>query len=146
MSEDASVEAGDYAHLIPPLHDWLGLRIESRGSSTVISMDLTDEVRGPAPGTVHGGILATLADVTCAITLADTFDIASERPATTDMHIRYFRQPKGGPITAEGRLVFRGRRLLSAECSIVDAERRELARATATYAIVTMEGLPDARA
>ena len=143
MSEDASIEAGDYAHLIPPLHDWLGLQIGTRGANTVITMELADHVRGPAPGTIHGGILATLADVTCAITLSGGFDIAVERPVTTDMHIRYFRQPKIGPITAEGRLVQRGRRLLSAECSIVDGEGRELARATATYMIVTMPGLPE---
>ena len=142
MSDDGEFEA-DLSSLIPPVHAWLGLQIELRGETTLVTMELTDEVRGPAPGTVHGGILATLADVTCALTLAGKFDISHERPATTDMHIRYYRQPKAGPITASGRLVYRGRRIISAECSIVDGESRELARATATFMIVQMEGLPE---
>ena len=72
-------------------------------------------------------------------TLRDT----TERPVTTDMHVRYLRQPKSGPITATARLVHRGRRILSTECSIVDGDGRDLVRATATYMIVTMQGLPD---
>ena len=142
MSDDGSFDA-DLSSLIPPVHGWLGLQIELHGETTVVTMQLTDEVRGPGPGTIHGGILATIADVTCALTLSGNFDIATERPATTDMHIRYYRQPKAGPITATGRLVFRGRRVLSAECSIVDGEDRELARATATFMIVTAPPLPE---
>ena len=143
MSDDAGFDESRYAQLVPPVHAWLGLQIVSVGETAVITVDLTDEIRGPAPGTIHGGILATLADVAAALTLSGAFDITKERPVTTDMHIRYFRQPKSGPITAEGRLVQRGRRLLSAECSVVDGEKRELARATATYMIVEMPGLPD---
>ena len=143
MTDDAGFDESLHAQLAPPLHGWLGLQIVSMGEKAVISLDLTDEIRGPAPGTIHGGILATLADVAAALTLSGAFDITKERPVTTDMHIRYFRQPKKGPITAEGRLVQRGRRLLSAECSVVDGEKRELARATATYMIVEMSGLPE---
>ena len=142
MPDDDTFDA-DLSALIPPVHDWLGLEIELRGEQAVVTLQLTDEVRGPAPGTIHGGILATLADVTAALTLSGNFDIAIERPVTTDMHIRYYRQPKSGPITATGRLVYRGRRILSAESSIVDGEGRELARATATFMIVQMQGLPE---
>ena len=142
MNDDDTFDA-DLSSLIPPVHDWLGLEIELRGETAVVTLQLTDEVRGPAPGTIHGGILATLADVTAALTLSGNFDITKERPVTTDMHIRYYRQPKGGPIIATGRLVYRGRRILSAESSIVDGTGRELARATATFMIVQMQGLPE---
>ena len=142
MNDDDTFDA-DLSSLIPPVHDWLGLEIELRGETAVVTLQLTDEVRGPAPGTIHGGILATLADVTAALTLSGNFDITKERPVTTDMHIRYYRQPKGGPIIATGRLVYRGRRILSAESSIVDGSGRELARATATFMIVQMQGLPE---
>jgi uncharacterized protein (TIGR00369 family) len=57
-------------------------------------------------------------------------------PVTTDLHIRYYRQPHAGPITAEANLVYRGRRLLSRECAVTDAENRVLARSTATYMLV----------
>lgn len=126
-----------------PFHAWLGLQLVEHGPTTIVSMDLTDDVRGAVPGTIHGGVLATLADVTSAMTLTGAFDIATERPVTTDMHVRYLRQPKSGPITATARLVHHGRRILSTECSIVDGENRDLVRATATYMIVTMQGLPE---
>jgi uncharacterized protein (TIGR00369 family) len=52
------------------------------------------------------------------------------------MHVRYYRQPQSGPLTAEATVVHRGRRLLSTECSVSDAANRVLARSTATYMIV----------
>ena len=140
---DDFIEAANEHFRSLPFHDWLGLRLIEHGPTTVVALDLTDEVRGAVPGTIHGGVLATLADVTSAMTLTGGFDIATQRPVTTDMHVRYLRQPKSGPITATARLVHHGRRILSTECSIVDGEGRDLVRATATYMIVTMQGLPD---
>ena len=50
---------------------------------------------------------------------------------TTDMHVRYYRQPRGGPLRAEAEMVLNGRTLLSAECSVLDAANRVLIRSTA---------------
>ena len=52
------------------------------------------------------------------------------------MHVRYYPQPQAGPIKAEARMVHRGRRLLSSECTVVDANDRALVRSTATYMLV----------
>jgi uncharacterized protein (TIGR00369 family) len=122
-----------------PLHSRMGLKVLQRQPKSVLTMELNDEVRGAVEGSVHGGMLATLADVTCAISLWGSYDADTHVPVTTDMHVRYYRQPRSGPITAVGQVVHRGRRLLSAECSIVDAEDRVLARSTATYMIVPNE-------
>lgn len=119
-----------------PLHRRMGLQISQIRPHCVVTMELSDEVRGSMPGTVHGGMLSTLADVTCATALWDSFDPSSEVPVTTDMHVRYYRQPRSGPVKAEGRVVHDGRRLRSVECSVVDGEDRILIRATATYMIV----------
>ena len=81
-------------------------------------------------------MLATFADVAAATALTRSVDNDKFIQVTTDMHIRYFRQPKGGPLTARATLVHRGRQILSAECVIHDAEGRDLARATATYMLV----------
>jgi uncharacterized protein (TIGR00369 family) len=99
-------------------------------------MELSDEVRGAFEGTIHGGILATMADVTCALSVGGSYDTNQEAPVTTDLHIRYYRQPVAGPLTANATLVHSGRRILTSECSIVDAQNRELARATATFMLV----------
>ena len=119
-----------------PLHRMMGLKVVQQESPSIVTMELNDELRGAAPGTVHGGMLATLADVTCALALSQTYDIFTEMPVTTDMHIRYYRQPRSGPLKAEGRLVHGGRRLRSVECAVLDTDDRTLIRATATYMMV----------
>ncbi len=136
MSDELTLEEAQQRYDVLPLHRFIGLQVKQWGSHSVLAIDLSSAAQGSAPGTIHGGILATLADVTCVSALRGAYDIDAEVPVTTDMHVRYLRQPKSGPITAESDLVFRGRRLLSSECSIVDGENRELARATATYMIV----------
>jgi uncharacterized protein (TIGR00369 family) len=119
-----------------PLHRLMGLNIVQQSSPSVVTMELSDQFRGAASGSVHGGMLATLADVTCALALTGTYDNFAEMPVTTDMHVRYYRQPRSGPLKAEGRLVHGGRRLRSVECAVVDADDRTLVRATATYMMV----------
>jgi uncharacterized protein (TIGR00369 family) len=126
-----------------PLHDRMGITVVQRGPETVMTMELSDDVRGGVPGTIHGGMLASFADAACAISLWGSYDPSTHVTVTTDMHVRYYRQPDGGPLTAEARRVHQGRRLLSSECSIYDARRRVLSRATATYMLVPAEGRID---
>jgi uncharacterized protein (TIGR00369 family) len=119
------------------LHDRMGITIVAiTEDSAEATMELSAETAGAAPGTVHGGMLATFADVTAALALTRSLNDQGLIQVTTDMHIRYFRQPKGGPLTARATVVHRGRLILSAECVICDAAGRDLARATATYMLV----------
>jgi len=118
-----------------PLHRQLGVKILQLRPTTVLSMELSDSVRGFYADSVHGGVLATFADIASATALWDSFERDSSIPVTTDMHIRYYRQPHGGPLTAEVHVVHEGRRLLSTECVVCDGEGRVLARTSATYAI-----------
>ena len=120
-----------------PLLGRMGIRIVQRKPTTILTMELSDEVRGHALGTVHGGMLATYADVSCGSALEGLFDPQSEVPATTELHVRYFRQPRTGPLMCETTVAHRGRRILSTGCSITDGQGRLLARASATYAIVS---------
>ncbi len=139
----AALEAGDLASATAHmrrhvrLHDRMGMTIVAIGDgSAVLTMELSEETAGAGPGTVHGGLLATFADATAAMAVTRAVDTTTHIQATTDMHVRYFRQPRSGPLKASATLVHRGRQILSAECVIVDAEERVLARATATYMVV----------
>lgn len=129
----ATYEAGEKAGHTPPLHRRMGLKLVQLSPTTMMTMELGDEVRGFTDGSVHGGLLAAFADVASAVSLWRSFDGTSEIPVTTDMHLRYYRQPRCGPLTAEATVVHAGRRLLSTECSVTDAAGRLLARSTATY-------------
>ena len=141
-----AAQAGDWAALTEllqriPLHEMMGLTIVDGGPPMVMTMELTDAVRGPIEGTVHGGMLATLADVASALSLRESLE-PTEIPVTTDIHLRYFRQPRGGPLTAVAKVIHHGRRLLGTECTITDNEDRVLARSTATFMVITA---PEAR-
>jgi uncharacterized protein (TIGR00369 family) len=117
-----------------PVHRLLGLNLLRRGTDSVtMTMELSDAVEGGGEGSIHGGILATFADAAAAVAIDNN---PGEVPVTTDLHVRYYRQPRSGPLTAEARVVHRGRRLLSTECVVTDPEQRVLARTTATYMIV----------
>lgn len=136
MTDNLDPDPGDEILRSVPVHALMGLGTVQRGSHTIMTMEMTDRVRGMAEGSVHGGILATLADVACSTSLWGAYDYPAEVPVTTDMHVRYFRQPRSGPIKADARLVHQGRRILSSECVVVDGQDRVLARSTATYMIV----------
>jgi uncharacterized protein (TIGR00369 family) len=136
MREGDLEAATEAARISAPLHDLMDLRITEHrpGDSAVVTMELNEAVRGSLEQPVHGGILATLADVTSAWALSGSY--SQGRPVTTDLHMRYYRQPRSGPITATATVVHNGRRLLSVECAVADAEDRVLTRSTATYMIV----------
>jgi uncharacterized protein (TIGR00369 family) len=77
-------------------------------------------------------MLATFADTAMAVALWDSHEPEVAVSVTTDMHLRYYRQPRSGPLSAEATDVHKGRRLLGTEFVVSDAEERVLARSTAT--------------
>jgi acyl-coenzyme A thioesterase PaaI-like protein len=109
------VEFDDEQLHLSPVHKRLGMSVvDFKPGFVVLSMPLSDEVRGVYEGTIT---------------------------VTTDMHVRYYRQPRGGPLRAEAEMVHHGRTLLSSECSVFDAESRVLIRSTATYTRISTQGL-----
>jgi acyl-coenzyme A thioesterase PaaI-like protein len=73
---DEAAELAEFNELMrsTPLHAHMDLQCLQHGPHTVMTMDLGDSVRGFAPGSVHGGMLATLADIASAMTLGSAFD------------------------------------------------------------------------
>ena len=110
--------------------------VYSRGEGAELVLGLRAESKHcNLRGAVHGGILATLADVACAAAIGP-FDYSTEIPVSTELHVRYFGQPQTSPLVAEAQIVHRGKRLIAAECVIRDADGRQVARASGTYVIV----------
>jgi uncharacterized protein (TIGR00369 family) len=119
-----------------PVHKRMQMNVDRVEPGTaIISMPLTEDVRGLFEGSIHGGMLATLADAASASCLDGVDDYNANFPVKTDIHVRYDRQPKGGPLVAEAKLVHGGRSMLSTECSVADAEGRVL-RTTSTFMLV----------
>lgn len=126
-------------YTVPPVQEFLGITFEVGG--TELELPLSDNARGWGP--VHGGVISLLADTCCALTVMTVIDEKREMPATTDIHVRYFRQPREGPLRAKGAVITRGSRTVAAECEIYDAQERLIAKATGSYTIFEFDKRTD---
>jgi uncharacterized protein (TIGR00369 family) len=87
-------------------------------------------------GTVHGGLAATLLDSCMGLAVHSTLDRGFGQ-TTLEFKISLVRAvtPETGLVRAEGRVVYRGRRIGTAEGRLTDAEGRILAHGTTTCLI-----------
>jgi uncharacterized protein (TIGR00369 family) len=86
-------------------------------------------------GVLHGGVTATLADVSVGMALAR--HLGRPRAGTTvEMKVNYLRPVAHGKITARSRLLKVGSRLCCGRVEIVDAEKRPVAAALVTFMIL----------
>jgi uncharacterized protein (TIGR00369 family) len=130
-----------------PLHELLGVPIDplagrsADGNKFRLELPLTEQLRGTAQA-VHGGVLASMIDIACGI-VAFTPELWERGavPVTTELHVRYFRQPGKGPLVVEAHARHKGKRLISVECTVTDGDGKELTCATATYMVVEGAGL-----
>ncbi len=86
-------------------------------------------------GTVHGGVLATLADSATGLAYRTVLEPGMTF-TTIQLQMTYLSPGRAGRLVARGRVVKRGRRTGYAEADIVDGEERLLARATALLAVM----------
>ena len=115
----------------------LGMRVEQIEVGTVsFSLDPRPDFANPM-GTVHGGVLATLLDtvVSCAVHSALT-DGAGY--ATVSLTTNYVRSvgTDAGTITGEGRVVHLGRRIATAEGTVMSSDGSLLVHGSATCLII----------
>ena len=122
----------------PLIRDW-NLVIEQvepgRARMTMVPGPFTSN----STGIVNGGVLASLADMACAMALSTEFD--GRMPfATSDLHIRYL-EPGRGPLTIEASVVRASSRSGVLECRIL-CEPHIVALATAQFVITNRPKVP----
>jgi uncharacterized protein (TIGR00369 family) len=116
----------------PLIRDW-GLRIVSvePGRAVLGLSPSVTTTNGPS-GVINGGVLATLADMACALALATHFD--GRMPfATSDLHIRYL-EPVDGPVSIEATVIRASPRSGVTECRLMCGSRI-MALCTANFII-----------
>jgi uncharacterized protein (TIGR00369 family) len=86
-------------------------------------------------GTLHGGILCDIADAAMGMAFASTL-APEESFATVELKINFFRPVWQARLTAEGRVVQRGRTMGYVECEITDEEKRLVAKAASTCTVL----------
>ncbi|HEX9286538.1 MAG TPA: PaaI family thioesterase [Thermoanaerobaculia bacterium] len=85
--------------------------------------------------TIHGGVLATLADTAVAFALSTNFD-GKMGFATADMTIHFLRRAKSD-LRARARIVKKGRRINVGEVEVVDSDDFLVARALTSFLLTT---------
>lgn len=119
----------------PPVGRTLGFRMLafSEGTSK-FEMDVDETFHNPM-GTVHGGIVVGLADSAMGMALVSTLD-DSETFTTLELKTNFVRPVYKGKLTAEGRLVHRGRTIAVAEAIVTDEKGKLVAKCTSTCIVL----------
>jgi len=100
----------------------------------VLKLPYREEISNGS-GTVHGGILATLADTAVAFALSTNFD-GKMGFATADLTIHFLARARAD-VWARARILKKGRRINVGDVDITDAAGRAVARALATFVLTT---------
>jgi len=84
-------------------------------------------------GYVHGGTLASIADVVMGVSCATL----GKRIVTTDMSISYIKNVCVGSIlTAVGEVISNGNNIMRGECKILDEQQQLLVQSQASYFVI----------
>ena len=93
-----------------------------------ITFDVNEMLMNPQ-GSLHGGIIATVMDISMGHLLNKTVG----KGATIELKIQYLRPVREGRVTCEGRFIKKGRSLSFMESRLSDQAGKLAAVATATW-------------
>ena len=86
-------------------------------------------------GTMHGGLIATLADTATGLAMLTALEPGTTH-LTTSLGVTFLAPGRAGIVTARGRVLKAGRRFGYAEADVVNQAEDLLARATVTFTIL----------
>ncbi len=127
-------------HGAPSIAKTLGFTLaEVEEGKAVFIGEPSDRVLNPL-GIVHGGFALTLID-SCAGCAAHTTLPAGVGYTTIETKVNFVRAitPATGPVRAEGRVVARGRTIITAEGTLTDSNGKLLAHGTSTLMVLRPE-------
>jgi uncharacterized protein (TIGR00369 family) len=127
----------------PPIGQLLGFRLVEVGDGrAVFEVDADERFWNPM-GTVHGGLLADVADASLGVAWASKLE-EGESFTTLELKINFLRPVREGRLTATSFVVKHGRNVGMTECEVSDQNGRLIAKASAT--LMTLRGdLADGR-
>lgn len=122
-----------------PLHDLLALDMDpyAAGPGGEVTMPVASGALG-VHGNLHGGAIATMVDLASALAAvrSEAVDMATQSMVTTDMHVRYFGQPRTDTVTAEAEVIRAGKQLIVVECKVSDGGGHVIASADLAMMLV----------
>ena len=107
----------------------LGLEITYPAVTCVITFEPADFLFNPQ-GTLHGGVIATVMDISMGHLLEH---VSGSAWTTLEMKTQYLKPARGGRLTCTGRFLRRGKSVSYLASELVDTDGDLTAFATATW-------------
>lgn len=118
-----------------PFHRQLGIQLVERSEGLGrIRLDMNAQTARGIGGAVHGGVLASMADIAMLVAVFTKVRPGQIPAGTADLGITYLRQAHGPAIFAEARVIKHGRQLSSIEVDITDTAGALCAKGRVLYA------------
>ena len=105
--------------------------VEADDDRAVVVIDAGSALSNPH-GTVHGGAVATLADIAMGAAVRRDDEV----PVTVQLTITYLEAAPLGRLTATATVRRRGSRITITEADIIDADGTAVAHAVATFTTI----------
>jgi uncharacterized protein (TIGR00369 family) len=135
---DTFFEKMKSGNIKPPVAELVGFRMLSYGNGEArFEMESGRKHHNPM-GTVHGGILCTLADSAMGMAFATTLD-DGETFTSLEVKINYLRPVFEGKLFANAKVVHRGRNVGLVECEVSAEDGRLVAKAVSTCQVLRGE-------
>jgi uncharacterized protein (TIGR00369 family) len=109
----------------------------------ILSMKV-DERHKQVDGVVHGGVLAALADTAGGLATYMAMPRGT-RVATIEMKINYLEGVAGGTVTADARVVRRGRHIAVVDCDVRSEDGTLVSKALMTFFVGPFAGKTNTR-
>jgi uncharacterized protein (TIGR00369 family) len=115
----------------PPVARLIGFTLTevAEGRATIV-LEAGPQHANPM-GTLHGGILCDIADAAMGIAYASTLE-DNESFTTLELKINFLKPIWQARLTAQGKVVKRGRTIGLTECAVTDEKGSLVARASST--------------
>ena len=115
-----------------PFYQLLNIKIEEVGKNYArLSIEI-DERHIQFLNTVHGGVMASLADSAAAWATYGADDLEGT-PVTVEMKINFLRPVKSGKLVAEARTCSEGSRIFVSDVDVKNTEDKLIAKSLVTY-------------
>jgi len=120
-----------------PLARSLGIEIETLGEGHAKgTITLAEDHKNPH-GSVHGGVIFTLVDTAMGAAAMSVL-AEGEMCASIEVHMRFIRPVFEGTVTADTKVIHRGKRVVQLDGSVTGADGKLVATATASFAVIPL--------
>jgi uncharacterized protein (TIGR00369 family) len=119
----------------PPIMMTLGMKVVQFGDGkATLKMNVDRKFYNPM-GTLHGGVMTDLADACMGIATISTLG-EDETFTTLELNMNFIRPVFEDELTAEAKVLHRGRKVVLVESVLKNREGKDVARGTATQMVL----------